>query len=136
MLPPSVWPMVLGQQERGHERNPHTFTGLQAVGAGILTETVRDADEGRGGNVEEGGSSLEGGQRLQETLGVPVKVREAAVGRPVAEATAVSELDEAGLVEACLAGRPGDHILIMSNGGFGGIHDKLLARLSARGDAR
>jgi UDP-N-acetylmuramate: L-alanyl-gamma-D-glutamyl-meso-diaminopimelate ligase len=25
--------------------------------------------------------------------------------------------------------RPGDHILVMSNGGFGGIHDKLLARL-------
>jgi len=25
--------------------------------------------------------------------------------------------------------RPGDHILIMSNGGFGGIHDKLLKRL-------
>ena len=33
--------------------------------------------------------------------------RRAAGGRPVAEATAVSELDEAGLVEACLAGRPG-----------------------------
>lgn len=28
--------------------------------------------------------------------------------------------------------RAGDHVLIMSNGGFGGIHDKLLARLSAR----
>ncbi len=28
------------------------------------------------------------------------------------------------------AARPGDHILIMSNGGFGGIHDKLLNRLS------
>jgi UDP-N-acetylmuramate: L-alanyl-gamma-D-glutamyl-meso-diaminopimelate ligase len=27
--------------------------------------------------------------------------------------------------------RPGDHILVMSNGGFGGIHDKLLARLAA-----
>ena len=26
--------------------------------------------------------------------------------------------------------RAGDHILIMSNGGFGGIHDKLIARLS------
>jgi len=25
--------------------------------------------------------------------------------------------------------RPGDHILVMSNGGFGGIHEKLLARL-------
>ena len=29
------------------------------------------------------------------------------------------------------AARPGDHILVMSNGGFGGIHDKLLARLAA-----
>ena len=28
--------------------------------------------------------------------------------------------------------RSGDHIVVMSNGGFGGIHDKLLARLAAR----
>jgi len=28
--------------------------------------------------------------------------------------------------------RPGDHVLIMSNGGFGGIHEKLLAALRAR----
>ena len=28
--------------------------------------------------------------------------------------------------------RPGDHILCMSNGGFGGIHGKLLAALAAR----
>ncbi len=37
------------------------------------------------------------------------------------------------LVEAiAAASRPGDHVLVMSNGGFGGIHDKLLARLAAR----
>jgi UDP-N-acetylmuramate: L-alanyl-gamma-D-glutamyl-meso-diaminopimelate ligase len=30
------------------------------------------------------------------------------------------------------AARPGDHILCMSNGGFGGVHDKLLAALSAK----
>jgi UDP-N-acetylmuramate: L-alanyl-gamma-D-glutamyl-meso-diaminopimelate ligase len=30
------------------------------------------------------------------------------------------------------AARPGDHILIMSNGGFGGLHGKLLGRLAAR----
>jgi UDP-N-acetylmuramate: L-alanyl-gamma-D-glutamyl-meso-diaminopimelate ligase len=34
-----------------------------------------------------------------------------------------------GLVEAA---RPGDHILVMSNGGFGGLHEKLLAALRAR----
>ena len=28
--------------------------------------------------------------------------------------------------------RPGDHVLVMSNGGFGGIHDKLLARLGQK----
>jgi UDP-N-acetylmuramate: L-alanyl-gamma-D-glutamyl-meso-diaminopimelate ligase len=28
--------------------------------------------------------------------------------------------------------RPGDHILVMSNGGFGGLHEKLLAALRAR----
>ncbi len=37
-----------------------------------------------------------------------------------------------GLVDAvAAAARPGDHILVRSNGGFGGIHGKLLERLSA-----
>ncbi|NYT22093.1 UDP-N-acetylmuramate:L-alanyl-gamma-D-glutamyl-meso-diaminopimelate ligase [Alcaligenaceae bacterium] len=30
----------------------------------------------------------------------------------------------------CLAARSGDHVLVMSNGGFGGIHDRLLQRLA------
>ncbi len=39
------------------------------------------------------------------------------------------DLDE--LVEAIAAtARPGDHVLVMSNGGFGGIHEKLLKRLA------
>ncbi len=43
----------------------------------------------------------------------------------------------AATLDALLAGllsalRPGDHVLIMSNGGFGGLHDKLLAALTAR----
>ena len=29
------------------------------------------------------------------------------------------------------AARPGDHVLVMSNGGFGGVHDKLLSALAA-----
>jgi UDP-N-acetylmuramate: L-alanyl-gamma-D-glutamyl-meso-diaminopimelate ligase len=37
------------------------------------------------------------------------------------------------LIAAVLAeARAGDHILVMSNGGFGAIHEKLLDRLSAR----
>ena len=43
----------------------------------------------------------------------------------------------AGTVEALVKGlaaeaRPGDHVLVMSNGGFGGLHEKLLAALRAR----
>jgi UDP-N-acetylmuramate: L-alanyl-gamma-D-glutamyl-meso-diaminopimelate ligase len=34
------------------------------------------------------------------------------------------------LVDAVAAeAKTGDHVLVMSNGGFGGIHEKLLARL-------
>ncbi|WP_041673275.1 UDP-N-acetylmuramate:L-alanyl-gamma-D-glutamyl-meso-diaminopimelate ligase [Sulfuricella denitrificans] len=36
-----------------------------------------------------------------------------------------------GLVAAVTAvARPGDHVLVMSNGGFGGVHEKLLAALA------
>jgi UDP-N-acetylmuramate: L-alanyl-gamma-D-glutamyl-meso-diaminopimelate ligase len=43
----------------------------------------------------------------------------------------------AGTVEALVKGlaaeaRAGDHVLVMSNGGFGGLHEKLLAALRAR----
>jgi UDP-N-acetylmuramate: L-alanyl-gamma-D-glutamyl-meso-diaminopimelate ligase len=31
------------------------------------------------------------------------------------------------------AAQPGDQVLVMSNGGFGGIHERLLASLSIRG---
>jgi UDP-N-acetylmuramate: L-alanyl-gamma-D-glutamyl-meso-diaminopimelate ligase len=42
-----------------------------------------------------------------------------------------------GLVEGIVAQvRPGDQVLVMSNGGFGGLHEKLLAALRARAAAR
>ena len=42
-----------------------------------------------------------------------------------------NDLDE--LVEAIAgAARPGDHLLVMSNGGFGGIHGRLMTRLAAQ----
>ena len=37
------------------------------------------------------------------------------------------------MVESIVAmSKPGDHILVMSNGGFGGVHGKILAKLAAR----
>jgi len=43
------------------------------------------------------------------------------------------ESDFERLLDALVAAvSPGDHVLVMSNGGFNGIHDKLLARLRAR----
>ena len=47
-----------------------------------------------------------------------------------AQAVVGADVDElaAAVVKAA---RPGDHLLCMSNGGFGGIHDKLLERLAA-----
>ncbi len=47
------------------------------------------------------------------------------------KARAFDALD--ALVEAVAAeARPGDQVLVMSNGGFGGVHQKLLAALAAR----
>ncbi len=43
------------------------------------------------------------------------------------------QADLDGLVAAVVSrARPGDHILVMSNGGFGGIHHRLLSALAAR----
>jgi UDP-N-acetylmuramate: L-alanyl-gamma-D-glutamyl-meso-diaminopimelate ligase len=36
------------------------------------------------------------------------------------------------VAQVAAAARPGDHIVCMSNGGFGGVHDKLLLALGAR----
>jgi UDP-N-acetylmuramate: L-alanyl-gamma-D-glutamyl-meso-diaminopimelate ligase len=52
----------------------------------------------------------------------------AALGARASFAASVDELVK-GLADDS---RPGDHILVMSNGGFGGLHDKLLAALRAR----
>jgi UDP-N-acetylmuramate: L-alanyl-gamma-D-glutamyl-meso-diaminopimelate ligase len=51
---------------------------------------------------------------------------------PLAAKAAVHD-DLGRLVDAIVAAaHPGDHVLVMSNGGFGGIHDRLLGRLAAR----
>jgi UDP-N-acetylmuramate: L-alanyl-gamma-D-glutamyl-meso-diaminopimelate ligase len=50
------------------------------------------------------------------------------MGDRVRLAASVDELVKGLVADA----QPGDHLLIMSNGGFGGLHDKLLAALRAR----
>ena len=47
-----------------------------------------------------------------------------------ARAQVVGSVDEL-VTRAVQAARAGDHLLCMSNGGFGGVHDKLLAALAA-----
>ena len=45
-----------------------------------------------------------------------------------AKALVAQNLDQL-IIQIKSAVRPGDHLLCMSNGGFGGIHNKLLAAL-------
>ena len=47
---------------------------------------------------------------------------------PLGDKAAVEEQLDALVGKIVAAARPGDHILVMSNGGFGGIHEKLLMR--------
>ncbi len=50
---------------------------------------------------------------------------------PLGATVVVAEQVEALVAAIVKAARPGDHVLCMSNGGFGGIHDQLLAALAA-----
>ena len=51
---------------------------------------------------------------------------------PMGAQAVVADSVDALVAQVERAARPGDHVLCMSNGGFGGIHDKLLAALAAR----
>jgi UDP-N-acetylmuramate: L-alanyl-gamma-D-glutamyl-meso-diaminopimelate ligase len=52
---------------------------------------------------------------------------------PMGPQAQVADTIEALVTMVVKAARPGDHLLCMSNGGFGGVHEKLLAALRARG---
>ncbi|MFC7518158.1 UDP-N-acetylmuramate:L-alanyl-gamma-D-glutamyl-meso-diaminopimelate ligase [Herbaspirillum sp. GCM10030257] len=81
-----------------------------------LPGSLTDADLVFGYGAKAGKDAL--GWNLSEAL--------APLGR---NATAYDELDT--LVQAITrAARPGDHVLVMSNGGFGGVHQKILDALA------
>jgi UDP-N-acetylmuramate: L-alanyl-gamma-D-glutamyl-meso-diaminopimelate ligase len=55
----------------------------------------------------------------------------AAALAPMGARTQVAGDIDALVAHVIAAARPGDHIVCMSNGGFGGVHDKLLSALNA-----
>ncbi len=52
---------------------------------------------------------------------------------PLGDSAVVAGNVDALVQRVVATARPGDHLLVMSNGGFGGIHGKLLEALRARG---
>ncbi|HRD94562.1 MAG TPA: UDP-N-acetylmuramate:L-alanyl-gamma-D-glutamyl-meso-diaminopimelate ligase, partial [Accumulibacter sp.] len=50
---------------------------------------------------------------------------------PLGDKAVVEDDLDALVTQIAGRSRPGDQILVMSNGGFGGIHEKLLAALAA-----
>ena len=55
----------------------------------------------------------------------------AAALAPMGDRARVAGAIEPLVAQIVAAARPGDHVVCMSNGGFGGVHDKLLAALRA-----
>ncbi|MEO5734993.1 MAG: UDP-N-acetylmuramate:L-alanyl-gamma-D-glutamyl-meso-diaminopimelate ligase [Rubrivivax sp.] len=52
---------------------------------------------------------------------------------PLGAAAVVADSVPALVARIIAVARPGDHVLCMSNGGFGGVHEQLLTALQARG---
>ncbi|MBT2322143.1 UDP-N-acetylmuramate:L-alanyl-gamma-D-glutamyl-meso-diaminopimelate ligase [Variovorax paradoxus] len=55
---------------------------------------------------------------------------------PMGARAHVADAIEPLVAQIVAAARPGDHIVCMSNGGFGGVHEKLLSALRATGAAK
>lgn len=96
---------------------PRSNTMKLGVMKAALPQSLAVADLVFGYGATQGSDAL--GWDLAEAL--------APLGR---SAVAFSDID--ALVKAVVAAaRPGDHVVVMSNGGFGGVHQKLLASLAS-----
>jgi len=51
---------------------------------------------------------------------------------PMGQRAFAADSVQALVAAVAQAARPGDHVLCMSNGGFGGLHGQLLAALAGR----
>jgi len=100
---------------------PRSNTMKLGVMKAQLPDSLQQADKVFAYGANSGKESL--GWDLAEVL-APLNAQEA--GR----AYAFDDLEK--LVDAVVAqAQPGDHILVMSNGGFGGVHQKILNAISA-----
>lgn len=100
---------------------PRSNTMKRGVWNDALAASLRDADRVYCFGAAEG----------RHTLGWDPALVLAPLG---ARAQSHSDID--ALVGAVVReARPGDHVLVMSNGGFGGIHDKFLAMLASQDPA-
>ena len=111
-----------------------TIDGLRrAVGAARILAVLepRSNTMKLGAMKERLAASLGGAERTHcyaANLGWDAAAALAPLG---ARASVHDDLDD--LVDAVVReARPGDHVLVMSNGGFGGVHGKLLVALGAR----
>jgi UDP-N-acetylmuramate: L-alanyl-gamma-D-glutamyl-meso-diaminopimelate ligase len=111
-----------------------TLEGLrQKVGAARILAVLepRSATMRLGVHRDTLAGSLAGADRVfvlqPADLGWDVRTALAPLGARVQVATEVDALARAIAAEA----RAGDQVLVMSNGGFGGLHGKLLAALGA-----
>jgi len=109
-----------------------TIAGLRAKVDGARIVAVlepRSSTMKRGVMKERLAGSLAAADRVF-CYGAGLEWDAAAVLAPLgAKAAAYADFDE--LLDAVAsAARPGDHVLVMSNGGFNGIHEKLLALLA------
>ncbi|TAJ54945.1 MAG: UDP-N-acetylmuramate:L-alanyl-gamma-D-glutamyl-meso-diaminopimelate ligase [Nevskiaceae bacterium] len=105
----------------------------RAPGARILAVLEPRSNTMRlGTHKDELAHSLEGADRCHVYAPPSLKWDAAAALAPVGSRLAV-HADLAALVAAVVAeARPGDQVLVMSNGDFGGVHGRLLSALEAR----
>ncbi len=75
--------------------------------------------------------SLQGAEQIWLYQGPDVKWDVASLAREVGPHARVHTNIDQMVNDLALETKSGDHVLIMSNGGFGGIHGKLLAKLKA-----